>query len=268
MPYTLGGATNDRLQFGLPSRPMGNGTISFIAGWFLPTTLTAGRVLFGSGATCIQIDTTTSELRFVANFATTAGEWTSSGVGLTVNEWKFVAVLIATGTTAGAIRMWVGTVDTPPVEVTMTSVVSPSGTMQSANTMIAGNNSGNVSAFQGDIAEILGVATNATAQSPLWVASASAITNAEADLVARRFVQPAWLGTPSSEMNVSIPAATRFMAWQIMMNTLPVAHVVQEVDATTQPAIVPTITGATVSQNGHPRGRCDVALHARRRRRG
>src|SRR5688572_2512559 len=114
MSYTFGASVDDDINWAGDFNGFG-GAIAcqlLLCGWFHPTTLTAGRGLFAFGDTSgAEIDTATAELRFRALGATTTGQWTTSGVNLAVNEWKFIAVLNTVTNTGPSVafRVWVGT---------------------------------------------------------------------------------------------------------------------------------------------------------------
>jgi hypothetical protein len=184
---------NAVLAFGATARAC------LITAWYYPTTLTAGRKLFGAGATWgAEVDTTTDELRLRTD-NTTDGQWTTTGVDMAVNEWKFIAIMNSTLNTgpAGAWRVWVGTAESAPVEATVTVATSPVGNFTGSTTLSIGNSGAATVAWQGDIESMYAVTTSQTAgvtTNPFSVAAYGAITNAEAQLALERYVRPLWLG--------------------------------------------------------------------------
>lgn len=151
MSYTFGGSTTTSLGFAVPSAPFSTSRCCLFAGWFYPTTLTAGRKLWGMGATFgAEIDTTTSSIRLRSD-NTTDGQWTFPA-GLAVNTWTFVAVYFTGGSTnAVSWAAWTATRDGPVVDRAVTQATAPSGNIVSGGTtVVIGNSSGSL-AFQGDI---------------------------------------------------------------------------------------------------------------------
>jgi hypothetical protein len=202
MSYTFGGATTDDIVATLNATAGADNRGGLIAGWWYPTTLTATRGLWSAGATFgAEIDTTTSELRLRTD-NTTDGQWTTSGLGLVVNEWQFLAFLSATENTtvAGAWRVWRGTASQPPVIQTPSVAVSRSGNYTGNADLYAGNKGTGSLAFQGDIGwlvSILSASQPDIKQFPRLAAS-GVITDAEAAEVERRVVYPLWEGRPNA----------------------------------------------------------------------
>lgn len=270
MPYTFGAATSDRISAPLPDALFAVTEISLVYGWFLPTTLTATRKYFGNaggaGNDCgLEVDTTTSELRFKNPNSTTKAEYTTSGAGIVTDKWQFIAMMAASGV---APRFWVGTVETPPAEVSSAQVVAPAGGGTTGTAIVIGNTAAGspAQAFQGDIAEMGGVHGGTSTQAPpFFLASASAITQTEADFTLRRLILPAWVGENIDQVRQGLGAGTpaRYFYWNVVLNSLPASYCSNRTNATTQPGVACTVTGATVSQNGHPRGRSDMTLHRR-----
>jgi hypothetical protein len=196
---TLGAFTSDRAQFTSGITLGATARTCLVAGWYYPTTLTATRRLFSAGAIWgAEIDTTTDELRLRTD-NTTDGQWTTTGVDLATDTWKFIAIMNSTFNTgpAGAWRVWVGTADTAPVEATVTVATSPTGNFTGNATVYIGNTSATATSWQGDIEEFRVVATSATigvSTHPFSQATYGTITNAEAQIALERFVLPFWLG--------------------------------------------------------------------------
>jgi hypothetical protein len=199
--YTFGGATGDDANFPLATTAMGDTRNLYISGWWKPTTLTAGRALFGVATVPrVEINSTTSELRIWADCATTDGQWTTSGVGLTVDLWTFIAFVHSWTSSAPAtasMRLWRGTIDEPPVEVTISQATAPSGGPTGGSTLAIGNATSATSiAFQGEIAEINAIVSRAAVSvtHPLYLTSGNSIGNTEAELIRSRLVEPSWRG--------------------------------------------------------------------------
>jgi hypothetical protein len=198
MAYTFGGATSDDITWtGLTMG--GTNTANLVTGWFYPTTLTAGRFYWSDGNVLgLAVDTTTSELRFYVDRATTDTEWVTSGAGIVTNKWQFIAIeWSAVNGSDPSIRCWIGTEEQPPVEISGSAAVAGSGNYTAGGTSLyAGNRGTGTVAFQGDIAHlsfsVASVGTYASQAVAFWVAAASGITQAEADMAWRFVVCPTW----------------------------------------------------------------------------
>lgn len=256
MAYSFGAATSDDINFTTASSG-GNSTLCLAAGWFYPTTLTATRGLFSYGNVCgVAIDTTTSELRLKTD-NTTDGQWTTSGVGLVVNQWSFIAFMLTcsnTGPTA-AWRVWSGTVETPPVEITVTQVVAPAGNFTGGTAFTVGNIGTGTLAFQGDIGPVITChpPVNNTTTGFLQNAAAGAITQGEADDAYRKVVLPFWNGEPMPfrVRQYGLQTGSTMGAFLNLDLTLPVTQEI--VSGLTLVSRFPTINGATPSNNRAPR---------------
>jgi hypothetical protein len=200
MAWSFGGATNNRIS--TPSSVTMGGTTntSLICGWYRPTTLTAGKAYWSSGTThSARIATTTSEISLYTQNATTGGVWTTSGAGIVLDEWRFIAFMMSflnTGA-AAAWRVWVGTNENSPTEVTVTVNTAPAGSFTGGSSILLGQlGSGGTVSYQGEIGDNMMIAqAQATASfGPLATAAYGAITQAEADRVLQRIVQPVWKG--------------------------------------------------------------------------
>lgn len=262
MAYTFGGGTGDDLTFGVGLSFGTNSNAQFVAGWWRPTTLTATRGLWSAGNVWgAEIDTTTDELRLRSD-NTTDGQWTTTGVDLAVNEWKFLAFLITQTNTGPAVawKVWAGTIDTPPVAVTVTQAVAPAGNNVGSSNFYLGNKGTGTVAFQGDIGNALvhcSGATNTAQLHPFGLAAAGVISAEAEALVLSRHVLPFWRGevfasrgpAPASGFNTG---ATERMH-HISMDMLPQVRFLNRSDTTTLSGLIPTINGATYSQNREPR---------------
>lgn len=261
MAYTFGAGTGDDItwdQGGLGDGILGarNG-VRLVYGWWYPTTLTATRGLWSAGNTYgAEIDSTTSELRLRTD-NTTDGQWTTTGVNLTTNEWKFLAFMNTnnnSGPTA-AWRVWAGTISTAPTEVTVTSAVGPSGNFTGNANFYIGNKGTGTVAFQGDI-ENVGYLTTGTNDGPFQIATAGTITNNEAEFAYRWFVLPLWIGQPVHVGFLRGPRAQTIPISyaHIRLDTLDRAvRTLNPSNPTVDSTITPTINGATPSLNRGPR---------------
>lgn len=251
---TFGSGTGDDMTW--------TGAINFVAsqaptlvmGWWKPTTLTATRKLWSAAAAGVsgaEIDATTSELRLKSDNATTDGQWTTSGVGLTANQWQFIAVLFSwnnTGT-AAAWRVWSGTISSAPVECTVSSATAPVGNFTASADIYIGNAGTGTVAFQGDIAAVTAMRGGNLMQ--FGLAALGAITNDEADFNYRRLVIPYWLG--SSQVSSSTPASNHDVNQPVMFVPASVIGAYNANSLTVLTPRVPTLNGATLSQDRCPR---------------
>ena len=278
MPYTFGGATTNSVDL--------TGAISFITAgqdrsiltwmWVMPTTLTAGRKLWGGGATTgVEIDTTTTQLRLKLDHATTDGVWTTSDAGLAVDKWSFIATFVTVDGAAPGLgaewRVWAGSVDTAPQELTVTGVTGVAGNVSSVASAIIGNSSGSLS-FQGDIAEyghcLCGYTSSVAPHPPFYLASAASVTDAEAGAIYRRMVLPLWEGKGFPEH--LFPVETEGLTaggelTHILLSQGPAA-IRRATGSNANVRYTPTISGAVVSQNGHPRPNASAPITPYRRR--
>lgn len=197
MPYTFGGGTGD--DFNITATTAGaTASVELVTGWFYPTTLTAGRGLWswGNVAGC-KIHTTTSELQLISD-NTTDGLTTTSGLGLAVNVWHFLAFLGTFNDTGpvNAWRVWKGTIDFAPTVIATVATVAPIGNHVGSLTWYVGNLGTGTVAFQGDIANVTfmhGAGTGATA-GLLAPISMGALTQADEDIVFNDLVLPLYRG--------------------------------------------------------------------------
>lgn len=206
MAWKTGFTINARRFSNLNASVAGSTSAILIAGWFYPTTLTAGRGLWAVDTiTGSRIATTTSELNMDTNNVTD-GQWLTSGLGLAVDTWRFIAWMLNTGTApAAAWRVWAGTVDTAPTEITVTNPTAASGNFTAATAFTLGNRGNSSVAFQGDIGDAVFIHQGVATAGPLGVAAGGTITQDEADQVYRTLVVPIWKGN-------AFPPATRTFA--------------------------------------------------------
>lgn len=198
MAWTFGGGTQrfnvaGGVSIGATSRT------SLITAWWKPTTLTAGLGYWSVNAALFaRIATTTSEIQVGTNNVTD-GLWTTSGAGIVVDQWHFIAFMLSTlnGTPSAAWRVWVGTELNAPTEVTVTVNTAPAGNFTGSSGIILGQvSSAGTVGFLGDISDCAVISQGVNTSGPLRTAAFGAITQAEADLVKERVVWPMWLGNP------------------------------------------------------------------------
>ena len=199
MSYTFGGAATDDATSSTASNYGADNTSTLVCGWWYPTTLTATRGYWSAGNVFgAEVDTTTSDIRMRTD-NTTDGQWLASPCNITTNKWWFIAWLNASENTtvAGYWRVWVGDIDTRPVEVPVTNPTARSGNYTGNSTFYLGNKGTGSLAFQGDIgwATIMGCAAVGTSN-PYTIGTSGVISNAEAENTYRRWIEPIYLGRP------------------------------------------------------------------------
>jgi hypothetical protein len=258
VPYTFGGATTDDIT-ATTGVTVGSGGGVFCAGWWYPTTLTATRGLWAMQTTMgAEINTTTSELRLRTN-NTTDGQHTTTGAGLVVNEWRFLAFWWYGNNTGPNSQwsVWSGNLNTPPAACTITVATAPAGNFTGASTFYVGNMATASQAFQGDVAEVLflnhanqsGDETLTTFGLPNTTAAPTAAITAN---IYNRFVLPCWQG----DYGIVINGLTR-SAWTSSYYPLdgPIMHlrVGNSGVAPVSTPVAPTVNGATLSARRAPR---------------
>jgi hypothetical protein len=196
MSYTFGGTTGDDLTWTESVSPFGATQRSgLIAGWYYPTTLTAGRALWSVGAVNrAVIASTTSEIDMFLD-RTTDAQRTTSGLGLAVNQWHFIAILgnfFNTGAVTN-FRVWRSVGTDIPTPVTVNTTVAGSGNSTGDTVVTVGNiGATGTSAFQGDIGRFdYFVGTVASAFLPN---TAGTISAQEETMVFSQVVVPIWEG--------------------------------------------------------------------------
>lgn len=259
MAYTFGAGTGDDITWASSTTFGGSGSTQFVFGWWYPTTLTATRGLWSAGNTFgAEIDTTTDELRLRTD-NTTDGQWTTAGVDLATGTWKFLAFLntCINGPTA-AWRVWAGSVESAPIEVTVTGAVSPVGNFTGNSNFYLGNKGTATLAFQGDIGDSGYICTGSVgaASNPFSIDTAGTISNTEAQFVYERFVLPLWCGKGFTEAgrlrSHGILGNAHDSAYACTTNLFQVRRA-REANATVFSGVTPTRNGVTWSQNGSPR---------------
>ena len=197
MAYTFGAATGDDITWTESASNYGaSARSSLVCGWWYPTTApTATRCLWSFGATnrC-AIATTTSEISLFLD-RTTDAQHTTSGLGLAVNRWHFIAVLGSFFNT-GAVtnyRVWRGVdAETPSlVTVNVTTAGAGNSFVNTVATIGNASSSGTV-AFQGHIGRFDFV-TAVTADA-LCRNSTGLISAADEFAIYTQLVIPIWQG--------------------------------------------------------------------------
>lgn len=259
MPYTYGAGTGDDTTFVVGVSLGATAVPCLVTGWFYPTTLTATRKLWSANTTGIfgaEVDTTTSQIRLRSD-NTTDGQWTCNPA-IVIDEWRFLAFLFSgldTGP-AGAWRVWSGTVDTPPVEHSVTVAVAPVGNFVGSTGFYVGNGGTGTLAYQGSIAQVSLIATSSTAAlARLGIATAGTITQAEANRILTYIVTPLWEGYPVHMTNFggnSYASGVSAYALDLEGAVAPRALGGHSTTATINPITV-THNGATLSTLRAPR---------------
>lgn len=197
--------------------------------------------------------------------ATTGGVYTTSGAGIATNTWWFIAWIWSLSNTGpvGNWRVYVGTLTTPPTEVTVTTTTSPVGNLTGNTTMTIGNTTANSTAFQGDIGvcSLLSTGSTGATVNPLGIAAATGLTQGEADQVLRSYITPMWLGDVSQAWwgrSGSQSTSFDYNLWE----ATPLALINRYVSAASF-SVAPTLTSSTVSANGNPRPSLNGALMPR-----
>lgn len=255
--YTFGGATTDAVGLDTLTTLAGDNRQHLITGWWRPGTLTSGRYLYslGSGSSGVLLATPADEIVLRANRGTTSREDVTTDLNLVVDEWRFLAVFSThenTGT-LDAWRVWAGTIETPPVAVSLTTNTAGSGNLtMSTSALTIGNRSGGSVAWRGQIADVRYAVTGSAVGNPLHpflTQTSGAIADDEALYVYERFVLPAWEGR-SWDLMRGRSTAVQFGWWPGYENSPWFrAGTAQLVEPTAQP----TYTGVTVSAIGPPR---------------
>lgn len=228
MAWQFGSPTNNRVQVS----QIGTGATlrtGLVAGWWRPTTLTAGKTYWSQGSiVSARIAATTSEMTLHTDNVTD-GQWTTSGAGIVAGEWQFLAFMLSTlnGTPSAAWRVWRGTNDTAPVEVTVVipPTTAPAGNFTGTGTFTMGQLGSGTVALEGIIGSMVSIAKEGTANAgsslrgPLKTAAYGAITQDEANVVLERIVWPLWCGNkfPDDVWDTSIDG----LATQYLVSFMP-----------------------------------------------
>lgn len=255
--YVFGAAASDDIA-GTINPTYGTATLMW-CGWFKPTTLTATRHYWSVSNTGVglQVGPTTSELRYLTDGATTDGLYDTTGAGIVVNEWVFLAgyMGVVSNPLAGG-AMWVGRAGQIPTQVTLTQTTAMVGSPAGGTALTAGNQGANNLAFQGNIGwlTIIHSAAVAGIAGLLPVVTPQAPTQAELDMLLARHVIPMWQGnwsfqergqyTSQSDAAVSI--------FDMTQRTPVITHHRQNLNTGSITTIVPVVSGATFSEESPP----------------
>lgn len=253
MPYTFGAAATDYASQTVPYY-LGTNTVSLVAGWFYPTTLTAGRVLWatasGGQPNQLEIDTTTTQLRFTGSGNTTRGAYTLAGDPITVERWWFYAFAISRSGSNETILAWLGNETSAPTPMTITTVTPHSGSYTAVVTTFFGNlNATATQAFQGDIGPITIIAHNNNTLGPLLITAAQSFGTNERDMIQRSIVTPIWNGTIDLRSLYGNLNQTNGQQWP--MNDSTSRQLRRESTSLVTTSSL-TISGPTVSQSRAP----------------
>ena len=250
-----GSATSDDITF-TSGGNFGNATALWM-GWFRPDTLTAGRGYMsngGTGLTSIRIGNTTSEVRITIDFGTTDGTKETSGAGITTGKWYFIAVLSSAISGAWAARCWIGTINTPPVEVSLTAVATASGTTNSNSSLVTGNlGTSGTSRFEGLIGCSSFIGASLGINNTIPITTGGTITQDEANYCLETLVRPFWQGRPTT----NAPRGTTSAEIDYVDCENAVIPVVSRTCLATAVVVQPPV----VTLNGWAQGeeRCDAA---------
>jgi hypothetical protein len=251
--FTFGGATTDDIAITLGTGAGADNTHAFFAGWFYPTTLTATRNLWSCGNIYgCEVATTTSELLMRTQNATTNGVWTTTGAGITVDAWWFIAWLNSSENTtvAGQWRVWVGSETAVPVAVTVTNGTARSGNYTGSAAWTIGNKGTGSLAFQGDIANMVMMATSSPGiPSFASIGTSGAVAADEEANVLNRWVLPMYRGRPKKAL-ASLPTGTAAFSYAYVDLNAPVPVCYQRAAAASAQVrhLLPTVSGATYSE--------------------
>lgn len=259
MAWTVGAAGTDDMTWAIQNPTGGSTTSGVVAGWIYPTTLTATRGYWSFGNTMgAEIDTTTSELRMKTQNGTTNGEHTTSGLGLAVNTWKFVALFFSVASGSSGWAAWAGDENNAPVALTVTQAVAPVGSASGSTNFYLGNKGTSATlAFQGDIGNHVlyrsGMTAGATHEFGV-TAYGSPITAASADIVYNRFVLPAWQGEVFSlqSVNSTFGTSNNYECLAFDMDEAARVNAKRLVSGSPPPHLLGTFNGVTKSARRSP----------------
>jgi len=267
MAASSGAATADRFNMTSSFTVGGNNTSSFWCGWWYPTTLTAGRFYANPPGMNIMVHTTTSELDLFFSLSTTARRLATSGAGITTGKWYFIAILRSSTVSASEVpTVWIGTLDSAPVQQTLTVTVAGSGTTAGGTTMTVVGSAGSF-AWQGYAADFLyfSDATNSILNM-FGFAPNNTPSADELNRVYSKFVHPCYRGKyppqPGSRMvlgqsAVGVANGFGFRCNMRYLTTSPAVNTRTWGRSGTSPGIlndVATMTGTVPQGIGNPKG--------------
>lgn len=217
MAYTSGATASSDIIWPLQASVATASSTLLVCGWWRPTTLTAARSYFSFGnVVTARIGTTTSEIEMITDQATTDGVFTTTGAGIVVDEWHFLAFLGNFGSGNSEWRLWkTASVNEVPFLVTTTNTTPGSGALSGSGSFYLGNaGTSATNAFQGQIGSCsMYVASAAQVPNPFGItAYAPPIATADEEVVFREFVMPAFLGAPFPVKGIH----TAFPSWQMV----------------------------------------------------
>jgi hypothetical protein len=257
MSYKFGAANSNDIVATANRTLCADGSVQFICGWWYPTTLTSGRGYWSAGNTIgSEVDSTTSELR-VRTDNSTDGQWITTGAGIVVDKWHFIAWLNCTENTGTLTewRVWVGTQDSEPVQITPTVSTAPSGNFNSASTRYLGNKgTSSTLAFLGDIGWGFWLVVDSQGMpNALNSATVGVIGPGEDDFVRERLVFPIWRGRPPLTTMIDHNGPGSWSALLMALDKTP-AEAIQFSGNTLPPNPYPAVTvnGATYTDNEPP----------------
>lgn len=263
MAWTFGAAATNDVTFTVALNTGPANSAFLIGGWWYPTTLTAGRGLFSFGNTLgAEIASTTSELLIRSAHGTTNGQWTTTGAGLTVNQWQFIAVYMgfAASGTGTAVKVWSGTTELRPVACSITNGTAPVGTAAGGTNFFLGNKgTSTTAAFQGDIGNtFLALANGAITSTlgPFNTAAYGTVTADEEQFLLDRFVAPVWRGAayPWTGADTGFRTGTSWDMHYINMDHIGAPRLTRFVSSATQQSANSSFTldGVTKSAQRSP----------------
>jgi hypothetical protein len=256
--YTFGAATGDDITWTESASNYGSSARSnLVCGWWFPTTgPTATRCLwsFGTVNRC-AIATTTSEIDIWLD-RTTDAQHTTSGLGLAVNRWHFIAVLGSFFNT-GAVtnyRVWRGVDAETPSLVTVNVTTAGAGNSTASTIATVGNlGSAGTVAFQGDIGRFDFVAS--TAANSL-VRNATGLISADDEFaIYTQLVIPIWQGSMPTFYNSGTDANNGITHQVLDLDNGAWVRSIRNGGSIITMDRSVTIAGATVSQNRASIGR-------------
>lgn len=263
MAYTFGAANTDDIVMPVVSAVIGPTVSGLLTCWVNPNTgPTAGRAILGFGNNVGRIahSSTPNEIDVILPTGGTDGTWTSSGLSLQTNTWRFLA--IAWSAVAGPtmdVKLWAGDGVNPPVAVTITQAVAPTGTFTSASTATIGSGAASASiAFQGDLEQfdLFTTSTAAGANHPFGQSAYGAFSAESEALLLSRYVLPLWQGSyRARSAGQIVNNTTSAQHVSVDLGLLGVAYRHVQTTAANEATSPLTVNGATASAQRGPRPR-------------
>lgn len=254
MSFRLGDTASSDLNWVVKYQIPVGGSAFLVCGRWRPTTLTAGRGLWSFGNnTTAEIASTTSEL-VLRTQNTTNGQWTTTGAGLAVNQWRFLAFFLSSNNT-GPAAQWIvwssGNLEDRPAKSTITQNTAPVGNFVGSNTFYAGNvGTSTTQAFQGQISAIQIYQGGHQTRGPFRLSSAAAVTAEQENYIYETFVVPAWQGNFWPQVGSSLEQA--FHDWAMYVCPLDHNLRMRRFDDVVGASISGSNNGGTFSTEGPP----------------